>query len=76
MYVDKYHDGNIEVLYIPAHTGHDLGIDQLPALPLPKSVKNDVPHKLAKGIPATKIIEGMCIYKIRFNIKCLIIRCT
>lgn len=59
MYVNQYHDGSIEVQYIPAHTGHALGIDQLPALPLPKSVKNDVAHKLSKGIPTKRIIDGM-----------------
>jgi len=51
MYVNQMKNGNVEVQYIPAHTNHQLGIDQLPSLPLPNDVKDVVAHKLAKGIP-------------------------
>lgn len=58
MYVNQMKNGNVEVQYIPAHTNHQLGIDQLPSLPLPNDVKDEVAHKLAKGIPSGRIIEG------------------
>ena len=61
MYVNEYRDGSIQVQYIPAHTGHTLGVDQLPALPLPKRVKTEVAHKLSKGIPTKRIISGTSI---------------
>ena len=42
MYVDELKHGEITVKYISAHTGHDLGPQELKYLPLPESTKEEV----------------------------------
>ena len=58
MYVDKYRDGYVEVMYLTAHNGHELGSNQLPYLPLPTSTKETVALKTIQGIPPGRIRDG------------------
>ena len=58
MYVTEYLDCRVEVKYISAHSSHDLGTTELPYLPLPKGVKEEVAIKLSLGIPPERIMEG------------------
>lgn len=58
MYVDDYADGHVGVTYISAHTNHELGDSELPHLPLPESVKEEVAMKVSKGIPPERIQKG------------------
>ena len=58
MYVDEYRDGHVEVMYLTAHSGHELGSNQLPYLPLPISTKENVALKISQGIPPERIIDG------------------
>ena len=58
MYVDELKDGQITVEYVSAHTGHDLGPQELKYLPLPNSTKQDVSTKISLGIPPDRILEG------------------
>lgn len=68
MYVDEYKDGHVEVMYITAHSGHELGPCELPKLPLPQSTKEVVALKLSQGIPAQRIIDGIS------NIKAMVLQ--
>jgi hypothetical protein len=61
MYVTEYLDGKVEVKYISAHSNHDLGNAELPHLPLPKGVKEEIAIKLSLGIPSERIMEGKYI---------------
>lgn len=58
MYVNEFSDDRIEVKYIAAHHGHELGVCELPHLPLPQSVKESVAIKLNQGIPPERILDG------------------
>lgn len=58
MYVTEYKDGKVIVEFISAHSGHDLGVTELPHLPLPKGTKKEVAMKLSLGIPPERIMEG------------------
>lgn len=58
MYVDEFADHHIEVKYITAHNGHELGVCEIPFLPLPPSVKESVAIKLSQGVPSERILEG------------------
>ena len=62
MYVDEYQDGHVEVSYITAHSGHDLGTCELPHLPLPSSTKETVALKVSQGIPPARIIDGIAVH--------------
>jgi hypothetical protein len=59
MYVTECEDGHVEVKYISAHTSHELGTPELPHLPLPKSVKEEIAMKISTGIPPERILEGL-----------------
>ena len=59
MYVDELKNGEITVKYISAHTGHDLGPQELKYLPLPESTKEEVSMKISLGIPPERILQGM-----------------
>ena len=54
----EYLDGRIEIKYISAHSNHDLGSTELPYLPLPKGVKEEIAVKISLGIPPERIMEG------------------
>ena len=54
----EYLDGKVEVKYISAHSNHDLGNAELPHLPLPKGVKEEIAIKLSLGIPPERIMDG------------------
>ena len=56
IYVNEFCDGHVEVTYIAGHTGHELGVCELPHLSLPASVKDTVAMKLGLGIPADRIM--------------------
>lgn len=58
MYVDEYSKGHVEVTYISAHTNHELGASELPHLPLPESVKEEVAMKVSIGISPERIQKG------------------
>ena len=58
MYTDEYDDGHVSVKYISAHTGHDLGPQELKYLPLPNSTKEQVAMKISAGIPPDRILQG------------------
>lgn len=58
MYVRKYFDKHIEVVYIPMHTGHELNQGELAYLPLPKSTRESVYLKLSQGVNINRIVEG------------------
>ena len=59
MYVNEYHDNHVEVDYVSAHTNHELGAKEMPYLPLPSSVKEEVAEKVNIGIPSQRIIQGI-----------------
>ena len=59
MYVTEHMDGKVEVKFISAHSGHDLGAAELPHLPLPKGVKEEIAIKLSLGIQPERIMEGI-----------------
>ena len=59
MYVTAFTDGHVEVKYISAHTAHELGTSELPHLPLPKGVKEEVALQISMGIPSERIMEGI-----------------
>ena len=56
MYVTEFHDGHVEVKYISAHTALELGTSELPHLPVPKSVKEEIAMKISMGIPSERIL--------------------
>lgn len=58
MYTDEYEDGKVSVRYISAHTGHDLGPQEIKFLPLPESTKEQVAIKISAGIPVQRILQG------------------
>ena len=62
MYVTEFIDRHVEVTYVSAHTGHELGSPELPFLPLPESTKEAVSQKISLGIPTERILDG------KFNI--------
>ena len=55
----EHMDGKVEVKFISAHSGHDLGAAELPHLPLPKGVKEEIAIKLSLGIQPERIMEGI-----------------
>ena len=57
-YLNFTADRRVQVQYIPAHTGHDLGCSELKHLPLPGNTKQEVAVKLSMGIPPERILEG------------------
>ena len=57
--MDEYRDEYVEVMYLTAHSGHELGSNQLPYLPLPVSTKENVALKISQGIPPERIIDGI-----------------
>ena len=57
MYVNELENGHISVQYVSAHTGHELGPQELKHLPLPKSTKEEVATKMSMEIPAERILE-------------------
>ncbi len=63
MFTDEYEDGSIVVRYISAHTGHELGSQELKCLPLPASTKEQVALKVSIGIPSARILQGKREYK-------------
>ena len=58
MYVNEYVDGHVEVMYLSAHLGHELGVSEFPFLPLPESTKQDTALKVTQGIPPQRIMDG------------------
>ena len=56
--MDDSRDGHVEVMYLTAHSGHELGSNQLLYLPLPVSTKENVALKISQGIPPERIIDG------------------
>ena len=61
MYVDEFSDHHVEVNYITAHNGHEVGVCEIPHLPLPPSVKESVAIKLSQGIPSEWILDGKMV---------------
>ena len=59
--MDEYKDGHVEVVYLTAHSGHELGADQLPYLPLPTSTKETISVKVSQGIPSERITDGIAL---------------
>ena len=59
MYVTEFSDHHIEVTYISAHTGHELGTSELRFLPLPENTKQAVSQKISLGIPTERILDGI-----------------
>ena len=62
MYANHFSDGHVEVEYIPAHTGHTLGHDQLKYLPLPDSAREEDATKLSLGVDPSHILNGIVKY--------------
>ena len=58
IYVNVKDDGQISIEYISAHTGHDLGPQELKYLPLPSSTKQEVSMKISMGITAERILSS------------------
>ena len=52
MYVNKFQDGHVELTYVKGHTGHELGVCELPHLSIPASIRETVAMKISLGIPA------------------------
>ena len=47
------------VIYISAHSGHELGPQELQHLSLPKSTKEEISMKTSIGVPAERILHGI-----------------
>ena len=58
MYVNKFQDGHVELTYVKGHTGHELGVCELPHLSIPASIRETIAMKISLGIPAERIMEG------------------
>ena len=58
MYVSELKDGQITVKCVSAHTGHDLGPQEVKYLPLPESTKQEVSTKISMGIPPERFLQG------------------
>ena len=56
MYVTEYLN-KVAVNFISAHSGHDLEVAELPHLPLPKGIKEEIPIKLSLGIPPGRYLH-------------------
>ena len=56
--MNELKDGYITVKYVSAHTGHDLGPQELKYLLLPGSTKQEVATKISMGIPPERILQG------------------
>ena len=39
VYVNKFQDGHVELTYVKGHTGHELGVCELPHLSIPASIR-------------------------------------
>ena len=61
MYVDVYSDKHVVVEYVPAHTGHQPGPQEVNFLPLPTSTEEAAACKLSQGIPTKRILQGKVI---------------
>ena len=48
-------------IYLTAHSGHELGANQLPYLPLPTSTKETIRVKVSQGIPSERITDGIAL---------------
>ena len=59
MYANKYDDDHVDVTYVSAHTNHKPGPSEDAYLPLPSSTRQEIALKLANGIPAERIMEGI-----------------
>ena len=59
MYITEFCDHHVEVTYISAHMGHELGTSELRFLPLPGSTKQVVSQKISLGIPTERILDGI-----------------
>ena len=68
MYLDEYIDQHVEVMYISAHTNHQVAATELKHLPLPKSTRDEVSQKVSQGITAERILEGKSLLFIFFII--------
>ena len=55
--MDEYKDGHVEVMYLTAHSGHELGAN----LPLPTSTKETISVKVSQGIPSERITDGIAL---------------
>ncbi len=44
--------------YISAHTGHNLGPQEIKHLPLPSSIKKEISRKISLGITPQRILQG------------------
>ena len=67
IYVDELKDqGHVRIEYISAHTGHDLGPQELKYLPLPNTTKQEVAMKVSMGVPTERILKGIIM-----NIGCM-----
>ena len=51
-------DLHVEVTYISAHTGHELGTGEITFLPLPVSTKESVAQKVSQGVTQQRILDG------------------
>ena len=61
MYVDELKSGRITVQYVSAHTGHELGPQELKYLQLTESTKEEVYMKIGQGIPPKRILQGIIV---------------
>ena len=61
MYVDELKSGWITVQYVSAHTGHELGLQELKYLQLPESTEEEVSMKIDLGIPPERILQGIIV---------------
>ena len=68
MYVDEFTDLHVEVTYISAHTGHELGTRELPFLPLPVSTKEEVARKICQGVTQQRVLDGKT--KVLYSSQC------
>lgn len=61
MHVDVLKNGQIILLFsiISAHTGHELGSQELKFLPLLQRTKEEVSTKISLGIPSERILQGI-----------------
>ena len=56
-YMNNFHDGHVEVKYIPAHTNYTLGHCELKYLPLPMINKGEVAMKLSLGVTTSNMYD-------------------
>ena len=58
MYVTELQSGEVQVIYVSAHSNHETEEKEDAFIPLPASSKENIAMKISIGIPIERIMEG------------------